>query len=1665
MKSEQRLLAYLLVAIVVAGGCGERPEEQEVPAGLPLVTSSQAQLEDVVPQLVKDIAPGDAGLIFSSLTNVNGTLFFSTSAGGGGFELWKSDGTQAGTVRVKDIWPGASSSMDPNVVSSFLDVNGVLFFVADDGTTGPELWKSDGTEAGTVRVKDIWPGASGSIEPHRALLAQLNGTVFFIANDGTTGKELWKSDGTEAGTVRVKDISPGEGLGVLFPWLAPMNGVLYFVADDGTTGPELWKSDGTTAGTVLVRDIQSGSGGSMEFYGTPPAVIGNTLFFVASGELWKTDGTTAGTVRVKDISPLSSSLPEFLTNVAGTLYFVANDGSTGKELWKSNGTDAGTVRVKDIRAGTTGSDPFGLTALGTRVFFWANDGTGAKLWQSTGTDAGTTRPRDLLAGGTFREQNGQLIFSASDGITGPELWKTDGTTAGTVLVKDIQPGFPGSTSMSRSAMVNGVLFFTADDGLTGLELWRSDGTEAGTRRVLNLNAAPFESFPLNLTDLNGTLLFTATDPAGGRELWRSDGTAAGTVRVRDIWPGTFGAVHVPFRRVNQTLFFLANDGVNGQELWKTDGTEAGTVLVKDTRPGSIGGLTTLSSSAVMDGVLYFAADDGNRLMELWRSDGTAAGTFWLADINSGGVSSSPDSFAEMNGAVYFAALERNVGRELWKTDGTTAGTVLVKDIWPGESSSPRYLTNISGTLFFVASDSFTGAELWKSDGTTAGTVLVKDIRPGTLPSLGILNPLFTNVNGTVFFVASDGTRGFELWKSNGTNAGTVLVKDIAPGTLDASPDLLLNVNGTLFFTAYDDVNGRELWKSDGTTAGTVLVKDIQPGIGSSVPYALSNVNGTLVFVVDLAGSKEIWQSDGTTAGTQRVAPMPASTYTYLSTQFVGSGGGLFFAGADPTNGIELWRLAVDTLPPVLTCPAPILAEAASAAGAQVTYPAATATDNASTALTVNHSHPSGSTFPLGVTQVTASATDEAGNVGTCTFTITVRDTTGPTLTCPADQTAVATSAAGATVTYPAATASDAVSSVTVAYSQASGSTFAQGVTVVTVTARDGANNTSTCRFSVTVTDPPPPTITCPANGVVEATSATGAIGEYPPATASGPEPISVRYSHASGARFPLGSTTITATARDGLDREVSCTFTLTVRDTTAPALTCPANQTAEATSTSGAHVSFPAATASDAVTATPSLAYSHASGSEFPLGATQVTVTASDAAGNTASCAFTITVRDTTAPALTCPANLTVEAVGPQGAAVAYAPAEASDAASRPVELRYSHARGDTFPLGTTRVTVTATDSAGNSATCGFDVTVVDTTPPTLACPANLTAEATSALGANVSWPPVPAEDTVSSATVTLSHEPGTVFGFGSTVVTATGSDAAGNTASCAFTITVHDTTAPTLSCPADLSAEATTPEGSTVTYPSATASDGASAVTVTYSQSSGTHFGVGTTDVFVTAQDAAGNSSSCGFRISVALPPLPEITCPSNLATEATSSQGAAVQYPAATVSGRAPVVLAYSQASGAAFPLGTTAVTASATDGLGRAVSCTFELTVRDSTAPTLTCPADVTVPAVGTQPRSVEYPPAAASDAVSAPTLSYDRSSGSAFSPGVTPVTVTATDLAGNQSRCTFQVSVAVQRAPVEVPDQAGCGCGSTSAAGGLGWGALLLLSWVATRRRLP
>jgi len=868
------------------------------------------QLLAIAPELLKDIGDGDGSDpgVFRPPLGIAGSSTFFVVNEGTGPAIWKSDGTTAGTVLVKNqLAPNSNIN-----VGYMTNVNGTLFFKLNNANYGYELWKSDGTAAGTMLVKDINPGTAGSAP---SSLVNYSGVLYFRASDGINGNELWRTDGTAAGTFMVKDILTGSS-GADPSNLTVFNGVIYFGAN-GTGGNGLWRSDGTAAGTTFVKSFSSNSVQNL-------TNVSGTLFFSASDgatngvELWKSDGTTAGTVIVKNIRTgiNNSSSPSTLANVGGTLFFKANDGTTGIELWKSDGTAAGTVLVKDIRSGSAASfSQFQeLVNVNGTLLFSANNGTnGYELWKSDGTNAGTVMVTDLSAGSAASSPtspinlNGALYFQANDGATGTELWKSDGTAAGTVLIKDIRSGVDGSGPKYLTNL-NGALFFSANDGPHGAEPWISDGTTAGTTLLADINShSASPSNPRSFTELSGTIYFNAKNSLAGYELWKTDGTTAGTVLLKDIVPGGGSSSPGPILNLNGHLVFAANDGSSGNELWTSDGTEAGTMLLADILPGS--GSSEIQYATIVDGTLFFRANNGANGRELWKTDGTAAGTTLVKDVQPGSAGSGARGLQNANGTLFFFANDGTNGYELWKSDGTSAGTVMVKDIVPGSGSSvSQSPVSVGGLVFFVAGDSSSGKELWKSDGTAAGTVMVKDIIPGSVSS----GPsALTNVNGNVYFTADDGTTGIELWKSDGTAAGTHLVKDITVGSASASATSLTAVANTLYFIANDGTSGGELWKSDGTTAGTTMVKEIRSGINGAGIGEMIAINGLLIFSADdNVNGRELWLSDGTAASTQLITDAYPGVSGSNPNRFTNINGTMYFAAYDPNAGLEPFTLVV-----------------------------------------------------------------------------------------------------------------------------------------------------------------------------------------------------------------------------------------------------------------------------------------------------------------------------------------------------------------------------------------------------------------------------------------------------------------------------------------------------------------------------------------------------------------------------------------------------------------------------------------------------------------------------------------------------------------------------------------------------------------------------------
>jgi ELWxxDGT repeat protein len=503
---------------------------------------------------------------------------------------------------------------------------------------------------------------------------------------------------------------------------------------------------------------------------------------------------------------------------------------------------------------------------------------------------------------------GTLFFAANDGVDGQELWRTTPGASGAQRVRDINVG-PGYSNPSYLTNLNGTLLFDANDGKHGVELWRSDGTRAGTNVVKDIasgsgnNRPSLPSFPRDFVGLGATILFAASDDYFGPELWRSDGTASGTHQVWNVASASRYSYPEELTNVNGVVFFHGGGGGRGAELWRTNGTAAGTVIVKDINPGAdVGsypeGLTNIG------GTLFFAANNGVSGEELWRSDGTPGGTVIVRDINPGPGSSYPSFLTNVGGTVFFTVRGAYNEESLWCSDGTGAGTRL---LLAARTHPPRDLVNVNGTLFFTSEDAY-GIELWRSDGTPEGTRSVEAPGMGLLPNPGSL----TNVNGTLFFAGGDGVDGAELFRSNGNAGGTVLVKELEPGSFGSRPAYLTNVNGTLFFQANNSHGVTQVWRSNGTPAGTVQLTNFQFIAKFSSLWLMTNVCGTLFFNADDGHGYEIWQSDGTRAGTHMVADITPDGVDSQPRPLVNVQGSLVFEADDGIHGAEPWILPVST---------------------------------------------------------------------------------------------------------------------------------------------------------------------------------------------------------------------------------------------------------------------------------------------------------------------------------------------------------------------------------------------------------------------------------------------------------------------------------------------------------------------------------------------------------------------------------------------------------------------------------------------------------------------------------------------------------------------------------------------------------------------------------
>ncbi|RKG62832.1 HYR domain-containing protein [Corallococcus sp. CA054B] len=998
-------------------GCGSSSLEAaaashpNAPASRPLALATGPELlRDVnsQPSPFPRILTSSSGSGGGVVTLANGTSVMVLDAHLTGRDLWRSDGTSAGTTLIQDLTPGLLSSVQGPTELTAVG-NAAYFFTSRSFLGRTALWKTDGTTPGTVLLQEFEGSGDDSDERRGTVLPFGTGVLFSFGN------ALWKTDGTPAGTRELKrfpsrvDPFGYESSGITALGVA-LDGVALFIGNDPATGMELWKTDGTPEGTVLVKDLMPGAESGQTWRFTR---MGQSAYFVGGlsmDQLWKSDGTPEGTTVVY-------AFPEFqdrinaLSAVGSTLYF-----STDRALWKSDGTEAGTGEVQGFNRWR----PYELHAVGSRLFFVAyDDDAGEEVWTSDGTPGAASRVADLWPGvgdsqpSGFLSWKGHLYFQATPEAGMLGLYKTDGTPAGTTALKTWE-GYTGSYAPGSLDPVSlgDSLVFHVEPLSGGTQVWRTDGTVAGTRLMEPLTAGATQSSMAslsNLGELAGHVYFLASEDGQLLSLWKSDGTPAGTSKVTtfantraDLFAEEFAT-----QRVGTRLFFVLEDSTHGAELWRTDGTAAGTARVKDLVPGEDG--SQPRNLIELGGTLLFTAGD-YEAMQLWKSDGTEAGTVPIPLPVPEAVLDEAHAFAKLGDRVLFAAKNADRDDVLWLTDGTTDGTRVLKTFVKGTGASSTWVSDVAvanGVAFFALTefhdDESAGdpAHLWKTDGTPEGTV---PLVPQTFAALDGL----AWVNGRLYFASSSAEKGWEPWISDGTEAGTRILVDLHPGTGSSHPSGFLKLGTSVFFTANDGAHGMEPWVTNGTPEGTQRLADIWPGAESGVrffvedetsflaPLAIEDRGIVLFSAAEPGHGAELWRTDGTAAGTSRwvdVLPGPLSSDP---SNLARLGGRLFFFAMDETHGREPWSLSLDftpaapdATPPVLTCPANVTAQARGTDGADVTYPEATVADERGETVVPTYSHASGTRFPVGDTLVSVTAKDAAGNEARCTFQVKV----------------------------------------------------------------------------------------------------------------------------------------------------------------------------------------------------------------------------------------------------------------------------------------------------------------------------------------------------------------------------------------------------------------------------------------------------------------------------------------------------------------------------------------------------------------------------------------------------------------------------------------------------------------------------------------------------
>ncbi len=552
----------------------------------------------------------NSNFVNGNYRNCGGLLFF---AGGSSTytynnEAWVSNGTFAGTFPLASRNIGSPIAYSP---AEFTKVGNFVFFAATDAVHGRELWKCDLTTLATSLVKDI-RATSASSSPHS--LAECNGKLLFICDaDNSTvyGDELWVSDGTDAGTVLLKDIVPGKYDSGVTGAITTVAGIAYFDANAFSgSGSVPWRSDGTADGTYQLVN----PGTSSSYPGAFTRYNGATYFFMRTANsggdysLWRSTETSAEVVKEK----VADRLPDVVVIANNLMFFRGYDSANGEEVWKSDGTTDGTVRVTDVGPGTAyGLDgyygkPSEIVAMGNYVYFVGNDGaTGKQLYRTNGTTTNRVALISNVTTSSKPDPTGLIVFNNTlffrmvrDGY-GLEWFTSDGTSVSAAPAIDLWPGTSSGIDTylyvysGEQIVIGNSLFFVGRDPSVRQELWRIGPP-------LTITTQP-QSRILG-TGSNVTFSVAATSGTALSYLWKKNGVPMSSATAASFSINNLTLAHVG----NYEAQLESEDGTAGSAVARL------AVVDRTVVPASVaaGGTITLKVTA--------AAPSGATLSYQWK---------------------------------------------------------------------------------------------------------------------------------------------------------------------------------------------------------------------------------------------------------------------------------------------------------------------------------------------------------------------------------------------------------------------------------------------------------------------------------------------------------------------------------------------------------------------------------------------------------------------------------------------------------------------------------------------------------------------------------------------------------------------------------------------------------------------------------------------------------------------------------------------------------------------------------------------------------------------------------------------------------------------------------------------------------------------------------------